>query len=92
MVVQGFNAYFNQNPLLVLYLVVHFLVDYHFQSLTMANKKTDIRYVSYHLLVVTLGFGALLVFLPTSLSSVLLIIVAHALIDMTKYFVTHRLT
>lgn len=92
MVVQGFNAYFNQNPLLVLYLVVHFLVDFHFQSPSMADKKkTDIRYVSYHLLVVTLGFGALLIFRSTLLSSVLLIIIAHALIDMTKYFVTHRL-
>lgn len=92
MVVQGFNAYFNQNPLLVLYLVVYFLVDFHFQSPSMADKKkTDIRYVSYHLLVVTLGFGALLIFRSTLLSSVLLIIIAHALIDMTKYFVTHRL-
>lgn len=93
MVIQGFNAYFNQNPLLVMYLIVHFLVDFHFQSPTMAARKiTNLRYVVYHLLALALGYGVLLVVWPQLWASVILIIISHTLIDLTKYLVTRRLT
>lgn len=91
MTIQGLNAYLIQHPWLILYLILHFLVDFHFQTpMTAAKKERSFQFVSYHLLIVSIGYGAILLVAPAQWVNVLLLIAAHCFIDGAKFLVTSR--
>ena len=50
MPITGLSHYLIQNPILALFLICHFLSDFHLQGQTVADRKnTDKKYLLIHL-------------------------------------------
>lgn len=91
MVFQGFNKILMQNPLLILYLTMHILADFHFQPQQLADQKqTSFIHVLQHLLWVAGCYLVLNLLSFRLFVSLLLIIGSHLFIDTLKYWWTRR--
>lgn len=85
MPITGFSHYLIQNPILALFLICHFLSDFHLQGQTVADRKnTDKKYLLIHLLGVALPLVLVTCFLPSLWLTSLLILLSHAIIDFGK--------
>lgn len=85
MPITGFSHYLIQNPILALFLICHFLSDFHLQGQTVPDRKnTDKKYLLIHLLGVALPLVLVTCFLPSLWLTSLLILLSHAIIDFGK--------
>ena len=85
MPITGLSHYLIQNPVLGLFLICHFLSDFHLQGQTVADRKnTDKKYLLINLLGVALPLVLVTCFLPSLWLTSLLILLSHAIIDFGK--------
>lgn len=76
-------------PMLTISLAVHFLADFQLQSPKMAEaKKTTIKGLVHHLLIVGLSYLLLSIFFQKYAVYFLGVGLAHVLLDSTKFFFT----
>ena len=85
MPITGLSHYLIQNPILTLFLICHFLSDFHLQSQTVADRKnTEHKYLLIHLLGVAFPLAVVTLFLPSLWKISLVILVTHSIIDFGK--------
>lgn len=85
MPITGLSHYLIQHPILTLFLICHFLSDFHLQSQTVADRKnTESKYLLIHLLGVAFPLAVVTLFLPSLWKISLVILVTHSIIDFGK--------
>ncbi len=85
MSITGLSDYLIQNPLLTIFLICHFLSDFHLQSQKVADRKnTDKAYLLIHLIWVAVPLILVTIFLPSIWGIGLFILLSHSIIDFAK--------
>lgn len=86
----GLSHYFTQTPVLLLFLICHFLSDFQLQSQKVANRKNkDLSYLAIHILWVTVPLLICVILQPAIWWMAGLIIISHGLIDYAKPTIAH---
>lgn len=84
----GFSEFFLQNPICLLVLLAHVLVDFQFQSQKLADLKVKkFSFLIRHLIIVILPLIVLAILIPKGLLFFSLVGVSHIVIDFLKYVV-----
>lgn len=79
------SEYLKNNPLLLCFLIAHFLADYQLQSPKMAelkSKRSD--YLIKHIALVGICLVPILLIFPNSWLACTIIFISHAIIDLNK--------
>ena len=88
----GLSTFLTDNPLIIMYLIAHFLSDFQLQSQETSDKKnSEMNYLIKHLLGVALPLVIISIMIPSAVDISLLVWLSHAVIDFSKTYLAKLL-